>query len=149
MWNRSFHLLCLLAASLAISLPASADPKTGQAAGQKIGLDARLALPVMRAGAPQKNYLRVALQGCQPEPNQARTPVNVAFVIDRSGSMQGDRIAQAKAAAIMAVSRLDHRDIASVVIFDNVTDVLMQAQPVHNAGLFVNAIQQIVVRGST
>jgi Ca-activated chloride channel homolog len=149
MWNRSFHLLCLLAASLAISLPASADPKTGQAAEQKIGLDARLALPVMRAGAPQKNYLRVALQGCQPEPNQARTPVNVAFVIDRSGSMQGDRIAQAKAAAIMAVSRLDHRDIASVVMFDDTADVVMQAQPVHNSALFISAIQQIYARGST
>src|SRR6478735_439929 len=111
MWNRSFHLLCLLALSVAFSSPVSADPKAG---GQKIGLDARLALPVMQNGAAQKNYLRVALQGCRPEPNQARTPVNVAFVIDRSGSMQGDRIAQAKAAAIMAVSRLDHRDIASV-----------------------------------
>ena len=63
--------------------------------------------------------------------------------------MTGERIAQAKAAAIMAVSRLDHRDIASVVMFDNTTDVLMQAQPVHNAALFVNAIQQIAVRGST
>ena len=134
MWNRSLHLLCLLAVSLALSLPASADPKAGQNAGQnvgqKIGLDARLALPVMEAGAQQKNYLRVALQGCRPEPNQARTPVNVAFVIDRSGSMQGDRIAQAKAAAIMAVSRLDHRDIASVVMFDDTADVVMQAQPV-------------------
>jgi Ca-activated chloride channel homolog len=149
MWNRSFHLLCLLAVSLAVSLPASADPKTGQTAGQKIGLDARLALPVMKTGAAQKNYLRVALQGCQPEPNQARTPVNVAFVIDRSGSMQGDRIAQAKAAAIMAVSRLNHRDIASVVMFDDTADVVMQAQPVHNSALFINAIQQIYARGST
>jgi Ca-activated chloride channel family protein len=149
MWNRSFHLPCLLAVSLAFSSPASADPKAGQTVGHKIGLDARLALPVMQSGAPQKNYLRVALQGCRPEPNQARTPVNVAFVIDRSGSMQGDRIAQAKAAAIMAVSRLDHRDIASVVMFDDTADVVMQAQPVHNSGLFINAIQQIYARGST
>jgi Ca-activated chloride channel family protein len=146
MWNRSFHLLCLLALSVAFSSPASADPKAG---GQKIGLDARLALPVMQNGAAQKNYLRVALQGCRPEPNQARTPVNVAFVIDRSGSMQGDRIAQAKAAAIMAVSRLDHRDIAAVVMFDDTADVVMQAQPVHNSALFINAIQQIYARGST
>ena len=151
MWNRilhspCLHALCLLAGSLAFSsLASAADPK----AGQKIELDARLAQPVMKGGELQKNYLRVALKGCTPEPNQSRTPVNVAFVIDRSGSMSGERILQAKAAAIMAVSRLDHRDVASVVIFDNVTDVLMQAQPVHNPALFVNAIQQIAVRGST
>jgi Ca-activated chloride channel family protein len=145
MWNRILHSLCLLVASLFSLAPASADPK----AGQKIGLDARLALPVMKGGEAQKNYLRVALQGCTPEPNQSRTPVNVAFVIDRSGSMTGERLAQAKAAAIMAVSRLDHRDIASVVMFDDTADVVMQAQPVHNSALFINAIQQIFARGST
>jgi Ca-activated chloride channel homolog len=145
MWNRILHSLCLLVASLFFLAPASADPK----AGQKIGLDARLALPVMKGGEAQKNYLRVALQGCTPEPNQSRTPVNVAFVIDRSGSMTGERLAQAKAAAIMAVSRLDHRDIASVVMFDDTADVVMQAQPVHNSALFINAIQQIFARGST
>jgi Ca-activated chloride channel family protein len=145
MWNRILHSLCLLVASLFSLAPASADRK----AGQKIGLDARLALPVMKGGEAQKNYLRVALQGCTPEPNQSRTPVNVAFVIDRSGSMTGERLAQAKAAAIMAVSRLDHRDIASVVMFDDTADVVMQAQPVHNSALFINAIQQIFARGST
>ena len=145
MWNRILHSLCLLAVSLLFSSLASADPKTGQ----KIGLDARLALPIMKGGEAQKNYLRVALQGCTPEPNQSRTPVNVAFVIDRSGSMSGERLAQAKAAAIMAVSRLDHRDIASVVMFDDTADVVMQAQPVHNSALFINAIQQIFARGST
>jgi Ca-activated chloride channel homolog len=145
MWNRILQSLCLLAASLVFSSLASADPKVGQ----KIGLDARLALPVMKGGEAQKNYLRVALQGCAPEPNQSRTPVNVAFVIDRSGSMSGERLAQAKAAAIMAVSRLDHRDIASVVMFDDTADVVMQAQPVHNSALFINAIQQIFARGST
>jgi Ca-activated chloride channel family protein len=150
MWNRilhslCLHALCLLAGSLALSSLASAEQKVGH----KIGLDARLAQPVMKGGEAQKNYLRVALKGCTPEPNQSRTPVNVAFVIDRSSSMSGERILQAKAAAIMAVSRLDHRDIASVVMFDNATDVLMQAQPVHNPALFVNAIQQIAVRGST
>ena len=149
MWNRiidtlCLHALCLLPA-LAFSSLASADQKSRPE--DRLGCAPR---PARHEGRrAQKNYLRVALKGCTPEPNQSRTPVNVAFVIDRSGSMGGERIAQAKAAAIMAVSRLDHRDIASVVIFDNVTDVLMQAQPVHNAGLFVNAIQQIVVRGST
>ena len=132
MWNRilhslCLHALCLLAGSLAFSsLASAADPK----AGQKIGLDARLAQPVMKGGEAQKNYLRVALQGCTPEPNQSRTPVNVAFVIDRSGSMPGERIVQAQGGRHHGRQPPRSRDIASVVIFDNVTDVLMQAQPV-------------------
>ena len=65
-------------------------------AGQPIGLEARLAHPVMKGGEAHKNYLKVALQGCKPEPSQTRTPVNAAFVIDRSGSMQGAPIAQAR-----------------------------------------------------
>ncbi len=84
----------------------------------------------MRAGEKQKNYLRIALNGCEPERSDDRTPVNVAFVIDRSGSMEGARIAQAREAAIMAVNRLDQNDIASVVIFDDKVDVLVPAQPV-------------------
>jgi Ca-activated chloride channel family protein len=118
-------------------------------AGQPIGLEARLANPVMKGGEAGKNYLRVALQGCKPEPSQSRMPVNVAFVIDRSGSMQGMPIAQAREAAIMAVNRLLPSDIASVVIFDNRIDVLAPAQPVADPAYFADLIRQVGARGST
>jgi Ca-activated chloride channel family protein len=103
----------------------------------------------MKDGQTQKNYLRVALAGCRPEPRQDRTPVNVAFVIDRSGSMEGTRIAQARAAAIMAVNRLAAFDIASIVIFDQIAEVLVPAQQVTDPGLFSDAISRIGVRGTT
>ena len=118
-------------------------------AGEPIGLEARLAQPVMKGGEGHKNYLRVALQGCKPEPAQNRTPVNVAFVIDRSGSMQGDAIAQAREAAIMAINRLLPTDIASVVIFDHRIDVLVAAQNVTAPSLFTDLIRQVGARGST
>src|SRR5436190_18533991 len=105
-------------------------------AQKPMGLDARLANPVMKAGTKQKNYLRVALNGCEPKRNANRTPVNVAFVIDRSGSMAGPRIAQAREAAIMAINRLDQSDIASVVIFDDRVDVLIPSQPVNDRAMF-------------
>lgn len=118
-------------------------------AGQSIGLEARLANPVMKGGEASKNYLKVALQGCKPEPSQSRTAVNVAFVIDRSGSMQGMPIAQAREAAIMAANRLLPTDIASVVIFDNRIDVLVPAQPVADPAHFADLIRQVGARGST
>jgi hypothetical protein len=44
-------------------------PSAAQA-GEPIGLEARLAQPVMKGGEGHKNYLRVALQGCKPEPRR-------------------------------------------------------------------------------
>jgi len=114
-----------------------------------IGLDARLANPVMKAGSKQQNYLRVALNGCEPKRSDNRNPVNVSFVIDRSGSMAGQRIAQAREAAILALKRLDQNDIASVVIFDNQVDVLAPAQPVSNQDHVIDLVRGITVRGST
>ncbi len=141
MSHRAFAAVLLALGSLIASPAAVAD--------QTITLDARLAQPVMKDGAAQKNYLRVALGGCRPEPNENRTPVNVAFVIDRSGSMAGDRIAQAREAAIMAIGRLGPDDIASVVVFDTRADVLVPAQKVTDPEYFIDRIRRIGIGGST
>ena len=118
-------------------------------ASEAITLDARLAQPVMKEGAPSKNYLKVALKGCEPEPAQNRPPVNVAFVIDKSGSMSGPRIAQARAATILAISRLNPDDIASVVVFDHRVDLLIPAQHVRDRGLFTDMVERIGTGGTT
>jgi Ca-activated chloride channel homolog len=118
-------------------------------AGEPIWLETRLANPVMKGGEATKNYLRVGLQGCKPEPSDNRTPVNVSFVIDRSGSMHGPRIAQAREAAIMAINRLQPTDIASVVIFDDRVDVLVPAQHVTDPDRIADPVRLIGARGST
>ncbi len=145
---RTLALALVLLLALALTL-GGAPTAPSALAGDTITLDARLAQPVMKDGVAARNYLRVAVGGCRPEPAKGRTPVNVAFVIDRSGSMQGDRIAQAREAAIMAVNRLQASDIASVVIFDDAVDVLVPAQPVADPNLFTDLIRRVGVRGST
>jgi Ca-activated chloride channel family protein len=131
---------CIISIATLSHTPARAD--------KPIELSARFAQAVMTAGQTQRNYLRVALNGCQRPPTE-RTPVNVAFVIDRSGSMRGARIAQAREAAAAAVRRLDKNDIASVVIFDDKIDLLVQAQPVDDHAAFIDRIRQIDTRGTT
>jgi Ca-activated chloride channel family protein len=133
----------------ALSMIAVLLPAAAAAADKPVTLEARLAQPVMKAGETQKNYLRVALNGCEPKRSNERTPVNVAFVIDRSGSMEGPRITQAREAAIMAVNRLDQNDIASVVIFDDKVDVLIPSQPVNDRAMFAERIRRVGVRGDT
>lgn len=120
----------------------------GLEASEALKLDTRLAEPVMKGGATATNYLRVGLHGCKPEAKN-RTPVNVAFVIDRSGSMEGAPMAQAREAAIMAVNRLGPDDIASVVIFDGQIDLLVPAQKVTDPTVFTDRIRTVVSRGST
>ena len=131
---------CLVAIAAVSNVPAHAE--------KPINLEARFAQGVMKGGEKQRNYLRVGLNGCERQPTE-RTPVNVAFVIDRSGSMQGARIAQAREAAAAAIRRLDKNDIASVVIFDDKIDILVQAQPVEDHAAFIDRIRQVTARGST
>jgi Ca-activated chloride channel family protein len=136
-----------IAAFLTVTAGLSLPPSAARA-GTPMSLEAKLAQPVMPSGGKQKNFLRIALNGCKPERTD-RSPVNVAFVIDRSGSMEGSRIAQAREAAIMAVNRLDGNDVAAVVIFDNTVDVLVAARNVTDPAYFINLIRNVGVRGST
>jgi Ca-activated chloride channel family protein len=53
-----------------------------------------------------------------------RTPLTLALVLDRSGSMQGEKMQIARQAALAVLERLDERDQAAVVVFDDRIDVV-------------------------
>ncbi len=61
---------------------------------------------------------RVGASEAHVEAPAERTPVNLALAIDRSSSMRGPRVAQAKRAARELVSRLDARDRFALILFD-------------------------------
>jgi Ca-activated chloride channel homolog len=73
--------------------------------------------PLLEAGATRTVVLKVALQAAERAEAAQRPPVNMALVIDKSSSMQGERIQQARQAALAAVERLRDDDIISVVAF--------------------------------
>src|SRR5205814_8590747 len=54
-----------------------------------------------------------------------RAPINLALVIDRSGSMRGQRLSNATLAARAAADRLRDGDVISVVAFDTATKVIV------------------------
>lgn len=76
-------------------------------------------------------------------------PVNVCLVIDKSGSMEGDRIEKAKEAAVEFVDRLREKDILSVVLFDDAIDVLIPSQHVTNKTKLIETIKGVQIGGST
>ena len=84
----------LFAAVTAASAPAE----------QQIAVDAAMNQSAFLAGEKQTGYLRVAMTGFEVE-EADRTPVNVAIVLDKSGSMGGEKIQHAREAAVMAIDR--------------------------------------------
>ncbi|HUR15687.1 MAG TPA: VWA domain-containing protein [Candidatus Limnocylindrales bacterium] len=57
--------------------------------------------------------------------DRSRPPVNLAFVIDRSGSMAGEKMRLAKEAVRQSIARLQADDQFSVVTYDDVVDVVV------------------------
>ena len=56
-----------------------------------------------------------------------RPPVNLAIVLDRSGSMSGAKLDIAKRAVEEAIARLEATDRFSVVVYDDVVDVVIES----------------------
>ena len=78
-----------------------------------------------------------------------RTPANVCIVLDRSGSMQGEKIAKAREAAGMVVDRLNPDDIISVVAYDSGVTVLVPATKAVDKESIRGAIRGIEANAST
>ncbi|MCS7223231.1 MAG: VWA domain-containing protein [Armatimonadetes bacterium] len=76
-------------------------------------------------------------------------PVNVAFVLDRSGSMAGEKVRYLREAVKLALDGLDSDDIVTIVIFDDQVEVLAPAAPVVNRNELKRKVDQITDRGGT
>ena len=63
-----------------------------------------------------------------------RPPMNIAIVIDHSGSMQGEKIARAREAAIGLIERLGPDDRAAVVQYDDDAQLMVPMTPADAAG---------------
>lgn len=59
------------------------------------------------------------------EARRERSPVSLAIVIDRSGSMEGEPLANAKAAAAKLVDSLDENDAFTVVTYSSETETVV------------------------
>src|SRR5215471_5759218 len=99
----------------------------GVASGRPaVDLDVRLGEPVLPANQETSVYLKVSLHG-RPGRQAARPAVNVCLAIDRSGSMAGEKIEQARQGALAALRRLSPEDTVSVVAYDDTVDILVPA----------------------
>ena len=136
-----------MAVSALMSVAAGFGLTTAHA--EQIKLNAALAKPTMLAGEKALNYLKVKLTGFELPKASMRPPVNIALVLDRSGSMKGEKIQQAKRAALVAVDRLRDDDIVSVVTYDTNVRVLVPATRASDRDSIRQAIEGIQADGNT
>ena len=139
----SFAAAFLCAVSL---LPLSA---CAQSTDLPVRLRVELDRPVLPAGSSQRVVLKIALDSLRLPRSEARPPVNLTLVLDRSGSMNGEKLEHAKDAAIEAVRRLAPDDVFSLVIFDHEVNTLVPACRVGDRRDLEALIRSIYARGNT
>jgi Ca-activated chloride channel family protein len=78
-----------------------------------------------------------------------RPPLNLAFVIDRSGSMSGKPLLEAKRCVAHMVQRMGPDDRAAVVVYDDDSRVIVPGRPVDGMAPFLAALAQVHSGGCT
>lgn len=139
--SRLFLATAILAAPTAAAEAATAS--------SPITLEATLSQSVMPAGKRQSVYLRIGIKSDSSARLNDRAPLNIALVIDRSGSMSGRKMEEARKAALLAVERLGPRDVISVVSYDNVVEVEVPATRAGANAHINRKIKALTARGST
>jgi len=98
------------------------------------------------------NMLEVLVRAVGPALPTTAPPkksVNLALVIDKSGSMSGRPLAEAKRCAAAIVDQLGPDDFVSVVAYDDRVELITPACPVTDREAIKRAIALIETRGST
>lgn len=140
--TRWFQML-LFVALLSFAIPAVAADRP------LIGCDLALDREVLPAGASQSVVIKVSLDVPELPRENARPPVNLALVFDRSGSMSGSKIEKARQAAIEALRRLGAGDLFSLVVYDHQVETLVSAQSAANTEWIETQIRGIRPGGNT
>lgn len=108
-------------------------------------------MPAVLAGFDSKVSILCELVGpSMPTDLPERSPLHLAVVLDKSGSMCGGPLDEAKRCAVQMVEKLSDKDQVSIIEYDNGVNTLVPLQPVsENKQAIIRQIQSIQSGGST
>ena len=106
---------------------------------------------LIRPNGHSQRFLLARITAPRATSERARPPVNLAIVLDRSGSMSGEKLRVAKAAVEEAIARLQPDDRFSVVVYDDVVDVVIESTSASGEARrgAVDRLRSVEARGST
>lgn len=107
---------------------------------------------LLRATERSTRYLRIALTAPVAPSQGDRSPVRVAIVLDRSGSMSGERkFPLAHQAVKQSLALLQPRDRFALVVYNAKVDVLAPCMPASHASCSaaLERLSDVVPRGGT
>jgi len=145
MKNRIFSaILTLVLASSSTLLPAMSVHRNAPS----VRLDGKLNCPYIGHNGGHA-YLQLSVSTSDYiMPERAR--LNLSVVLDRSGSMAAEgKIQNAKAALRALIDQLDSNDIVSLVIYDDVVEILRPAGRVGNRDVLRRLVDEVSPRGWT
>lgn len=113
----------------------------------KINADLNL---VSKSGHTQR-ILELCVTAPESKKTNDRPGCNLAFVIDRSGSMGGEKLAYVQKAVNFAIDLLNERDHAAVVIYDNEIETLSHSVELsgENKRVLKNLVNRVTSRNMT
>ncbi|OGO28412.1 MAG: hypothetical protein A2Z16_09170 [Chloroflexi bacterium RBG_16_54_18] len=106
----------------------------------------RVGIPVLPQ--PQLIYLLTELAPGESM-SGSRIPLNFALVLDRSGSMAGEKLRTMKEAVKNIIDQLNPDDIISIVTFETKSQVLVDSQPATNKEEIKRQVDKIRDGGGT
>lgn len=107
---------------------------------------ARPYVPVTQT--PQVAYVLIEIMPTATA-TRLQMPVNVAFVLDRSGSMRGNKLRAMQQAVGLALDRLNDNDTVSITIFNHQTSVLVPTTAASNRQTIMRLVGGIKDEGGT
>lgn len=111
----------------------SSQPVDGNQSDSKnnpqVSLDMRPERRLIGSGSHRHVEFVVSVGSVPDAARTTRSPLAISLVLDRSGSMHGEKLDTARRAAIAVLDQLEDADRVAAVIFDKHIDVLQTGAP--------------------
>ncbi len=126
------------------------DAVTQFVAGNTLMVEGRVGFKTREANQEQENFVFLDITA-KKEALGETTPLNLAIVLDRSGSMKGKRLENALSAARGMIERLRDGDVVSLVTYQNTAEVKVAATEIDGRSRFgiLRQLDGITAQGDT